>query len=114
MKFKIKINETTTLDDIRKELDAIKSANVTEIPLNHLRKIIEFLGASEIPGKGSSVRFHHKLLLQHPLYRGYFQIHKIHKGGDQDYIRRFDFKSILYNALITIIEIKEKNKDHVK
>ena len=108
MKFKIKINETTTLDDIRKELDFIKSANVNEIPLNHLRKIIAFLGATEVSGTGSSVRFHHKLLEKHRFYRGYFQVHKIHKGGDQDLIKRNDFKSILYNVLITIIDIKEK------
>jgi hypothetical protein len=114
MKIKIKIDDTTTLDDIRKELDSIKNANINEIPLNQLRKIITFLGATEIPGKGSSVRFQHKLLERHPLYHGYFQIHKIHKGGDQDFIKRFDFKSFLYNALITIIEIKEKQQTNVK
>ncbi len=114
MKFKIKIDETTTLDDIRKELEAIKSSNVNEIPLNYLRKIIDFLGATEIPGKGSSVRFHHKLLDRHPLYRGYFQVHKIHKGGDQDFVKRFDFKSFLYSSLITIIDIKEKSQTNVK
>jgi len=114
MKFKFKPDETTTLDDIRKELDNIKSANVNEIPLNHLKKIIDFLGATEIPGKGSSIRFHHKLLDRHPLYRGYFQVHKIHKGGDQDFVKRFDFKSFLYNALVAIIDIKEKTQNNVK
>jgi hypothetical protein len=110
MKFKIRLDATTTLDDIRKELDDLKSANVNEIPLNHLRKIINFLGATEIPGKGSSVRFYHKILERHPqFYGGHFQIHKIHKGGDQDFITRIDYRSILYRALVTIIEIKEKH-----
>jgi hypothetical protein len=109
MKFKIKINETTSLQDIRDELDSLKIANVNEIPLNHLRKIINFLGATEIPSTGgSSVRFQHRHLQKHPYYHGYFQIHKIHKGGDQDFVKKNDYRSILYNALITIIEIQEK------
>lgn len=41
--------------DIRDELDSLKTANVTEIPLNHLRKIINFLGATEIPSTGGQV-----------------------------------------------------------
>jgi hypothetical protein len=108
MKFKFKINENTTLDDVRKELEALKSANVSEIPLNHLCKIIEFLGAIQIIATGSSVRFSHEILKNHPYYHGFFQIHKIHKGGDMDEIKMTDFKKILYHTLITIIELKEK------
>lgn len=108
MKFKIKINENTSLDDIRNELEALKSANVTEIPLNHLLKIIGFLGAVQVPSTGSSVRFEHPLLKQHPYYRGYFSVHKIHKGGDNDQIKKNDFKAFLYQALITIIDLKDK------
>lgn len=108
MKFKIKINEKTTLDDIRIELEALKSANVTEIPLNHLFRIIEFLGAVQIPSTGSSVRFEHHLLRQHPYYHGYFAVHKIHKGGDNDQIRKNDYKAYLYPALLTIIELSAK------
>jgi hypothetical protein len=107
MKFKIKINENTTLEDIRKELDELRSANVNEIPFNHLRRIIEFLGAVQVTASGSSVRFEHPALIPHPYYHGYFQIHKIHKGGDQDEVRKIDFKSILYPALITIIDLLE-------
>jgi hypothetical protein len=108
MKFKFKINETTSLQDIRDELDNLKSANVTEIPFNHLKKIILFLGSTEASSTGSGIRFHHKLLEQHPYYNGYFQIHKVHKGGDQDLIKINDYRSFLYKALIAIIEIKEK------
>ena len=108
MNFKIKIDEYTSLDEIRNELAFIRNANVPEIPLNHLRKIIQFLGAEEVQGTGSSIRFYHKILEKHPLYRGYFQIHKIHKGGDQDFVKRNDYKSFLYNVLITIIELKER------
>lgn len=106
MKFKFKINEYTTLDDVRVELDSIRSANVKEIPLNHLRRIIEFLGAESVPVTGSSVRFTHPLLKDFPKYQGYFSVHKIHKGGDKDEIRMVDFKTYLYPALITIIEAK--------
>lgn len=108
MKFKIKINESTTLEDIRNELDDLKSANVTEIPLNHLLKIIEFLGAVQVPSTGSSVRFEHPALRKHPYYHGYFQVHKVHKGGDIDLIRKNDFKAYLYPALITIIDLTVK------
>jgi hypothetical protein len=108
MKFKIKINETTSLDDIRNELETLKSANVTELPLNHILKITEFLGAVQVQSTGSSVRFEHPLLRQHPYFHGYFAVHKIHKGGDNDLIRRNDFKAYLYPALMTLIELKEK------
>ena len=96
------------MQDIRVELDSLKSANIKEIPLNHLKKIISFLGATESTSTGSSVRYHHKLLERNPYYHGYFQIHKIHKGGDQDLIKMNDYRSFLYKALIAIIEIKEK------
>lgn len=108
MKFKFKTNEKTTLDDVREELDALKSANVNEIPLNHLLKIIGFLGAVQVPSTGSSVRFEHPLLKHHPYYHGYFSVHKIHKGGDKDQIKKNDFKAYLYQALITIIDLKDK------
>jgi hypothetical protein len=108
MKFKLKINETTTLDDIRNELETLKSANVNEIPLNHLLKIIEFLGAIQVPSTGSIVRFEHHILKKHPYYRGYFSIHKTHKGGDMDLIKRIDFKAYLYPALLAIIELTAK------
>ncbi len=108
MKFKFKINEATSLDDVREELEMLKLANVKEIPINYLRKIIEFLGANQITATGSSVRFTHPLLKSHPYYHGCFQIHKIHKGGNKDEIRMNDFKKILYPVLIIIIELKEK------
>jgi len=108
MKFKFKPNEDTTLEEIRQELENIKLANIPEIPLNHLRRIIEFLGARQVQATGSSVRFFHPALAEHPYYHGYFQIHKIHKGGDQDLIRRSDYKAILLPALLTIIDCTNK------
>jgi hypothetical protein len=107
MKFKFKINENTTLDDVRTELDALKSANVKELPLNHIRRIIDFLGAEPVPATGSSVRFSHPLLKKYHQYQGYFAVHKIHKGGDKNEIRMVDYKKYLYPALITIIEEKK-------
>jgi hypothetical protein len=106
MKFKFKINENTKLEDIRQELDNLKKANVTHLPYNHLRKIIEFLGSVQVSGTGSSIRFKNELLNKHPYYHGFFQIHKKHKGGNQDEISITDFKMILYPALIEIIEQK--------
>lgn len=105
MKFKIKINDSTTLADIRNELEVLKSANINEVPVNHLLKIIEFLGAFQVPSTGSSLRFAHHLLKQNPYYHGYFSVHKIHKGGDNDQIRKTDFKVYLYPALITILDL---------
>ncbi len=108
MKFKFKTNEKTTLDDVQNELDALKSANVKEIPLNHLRKIIDFLGGIPTTTTGSAVRFSHPLLKKFPQYQGYFSVHKIHKGGDKDEIRMVDYKKYLYAALSTIIETQKK------
>lgn len=108
MKFKIKINSDTTLKDILHELDELKTANVNELPLNHLLKIIDFLGAVQVPTTGSSLTFKHPLLNKHPYYHGFFSVHKIHKGGDNDLIRRTDFKSYLLPALLTIIEFSDK------
>ena len=108
MKFKIKINEDTLFNDIRLELENLRAAPVTEIPLNHLRKIIEFLGAYEVTKSVSRVRFSHHILYDHPYYHGYFQIHKIHKGGDKDQIKKNDYSRILHPTLITIIELLEK------
>lgn len=108
MKFKIKINENTTIEDIRTELENLKLANTNEIPLNHLLKITEFLGAKRIIATGSSVRFQHEILKSYPPYKGFFQVHKIHKGGDIDLIRKNDFKTYMYPVLSLIIELLEK------
>lgn len=108
MKFKFKSDENTTLDDIKKLLDEIKSTNVKEIPLNYLRNIIIFLGGEEVPAsRGSSVRFYHEILENHPYFHGFFQIHIIHKGGDQQLVKMHDYKKYLYNALKIIIELKK-------
>jgi hypothetical protein len=108
MKFKIKINEDTVLEDIRIELENLKSLNINEIPLNHLLKITEFLGAKRITATGSSVRFQHEIIKNYPPYKGFFQVHKIHKGGDVDLIRKNDFKTYLYPVLMLIIDLLEK------
>jgi hypothetical protein len=107
MKFKIKITENTSLGDIKEELEKLKKINVNEIPLNHIRKIIVFLGAEEIQATGSSIRFYHEILKDQPFYRGYFQIHKVHKGGNKDMIRKVDFVKYLYPVLVLIIELKQ-------
>ena len=109
MKFKLRINENTSFNDIEKELEKIKNSNVNEIPLNHIRKITTFLEVEEIQGKGSSIRFFHELLLENPFYKGYFQVHKIHKGGNKDEIRKSDFVKYLYPVLMILIKLKNRN-----
>jgi len=108
-KNKIKLNDVTTLDEVREYLDGIKSSAVKEIQLYPLLKIIDFLGATQVPTTGSAVRFTHPTLKNNPYYHGYFAVHKIHKGGDKDEIKMVDFKSYLYPALITIINEKKAN-----
>jgi len=104
MKFKIKINETTDFEYIKKELNKVKNSNVKEIPLNYIRRITMFLGIEEIQGTGSSIRFYHKSLESDRYFNGYFQIHKIHKGGNKEEIRKSDFVRYLYPVLLKIIE----------
>ena len=110
MKFKIKIDENTSLEDIKNELEKLKKANVSEIPLNYIRKITLFLGIEEIQGKGSGIRFYSEVLLEHPYYNGYFQVHKIHKGGNKELIRKSDYVKYVYPTLIIIIDLLRELK----
>ena len=110
MKFKIRITEKTVLEDIINELDKIKYAPVKVIPLNYIRKITVFLEIEEIKGKGSSVRFRHELLVEYPNFHdGIFQVHRVHKGGGREEIRKSDFVRYLDPVLRLIIELL-KNK----
>lgn len=107
MKNKFKITENTTLNDIKDQLDYIKTLSVKELELNSLRKIINYLGAEEVLGVGSKICFRHEILLKHPFYHGNFTVHKIHKGGSVELITMIDYKSYLYKALLEIIKLKE-------
>ncbi len=107
MKFKFKPKQNTTYSDVRIDLENLKKATINEIPLNHLRKICRFIGVEEIKATGSSVRFTHRTLEQHPYYRGFFQIHKIHKGGDQELVRKNDYKKYFYPAVLVILDTLE-------
>lgn len=114
--FKLKITEQTTIQDIENEIDKLyKNKQIKEIPLNYLVKIIEYLGAEQIQATGSSVRFRHELLVEHSAYyNGIFQIHKIHKGGNQDYVLHRNFKKYLYPALKQIIALKLNQNENRK
>ncbi len=109
MKFKFKKNDETSIDDALEELEKIKKSNINELPMNHLIKIMEFIGVEELKGAGGSgLRFRHECLLDEPFYTdGIFQIHKIHKGGEIE-IRMHDYKKFLYPTLIKIISIKKQ------
>lgn len=112
MGFKFKIDENTTLEEARVFLDMLKSANVIEFLFNDINKVLFFLDVEELPSKGgSAIRFRHKILKGHPHYLdGIFSIHVIHKGGNQRAVRKIDFKTYMYPALIQIIELLDKKK----
>ncbi len=115
MKFKFKITAETTLQDVLIELENLENAKVKEIPLNHIRKIMVFLGIEEISGRGSSVRFQSGYLASHPYYHeGIFQVHKIHKGGKLDKIKKSDYVKYLLPALKFIIEQKMIENERFK
>ncbi len=109
--FKFKITEQTTLQDVENVLDKLfESKQIKEIPLGFIKKIVEFLGGEQVHATGSSVRFYHQLLVDHEFYyKGLFQIHKTHKGGNQDFVLHRNFKKYLYPALKEIIALKKIN-----
>ncbi len=113
MKFKCKISKHAGLTEIKNELDRLKEIKLSVIQLNCIRKFTSLLGCKEIPGKGSSIRFRHEFLVDEPYYTdGIFQVHKIHKGGNKEEIRKSDFVKYIYPHLIKIIEKQIKiNKD---
>lgn len=110
MKLKFKINNETTLDDALEELEKIKKCNLKELPMNHLVKIMEFIGVEPLSGAGGSgLRFRHECLVDEPYFTdGIFQVHRIHKGGAEIKIRIHDYKKYLYPTLIKIISIKKQ------
>lgn len=110
MKFKFKINDETSLDDAFEELEKIKKSNLKELPMNHLIKIMEFIGIEEMSGSGGSgLRFRSEYLIDEPYYTdGIFQVHRIHKGGSEIKIRMHDYKNYLYPTLVKIISIKKQ------
>jgi hypothetical protein len=110
MKFKFKISESTTDDDIKQELDRLYKLNIKEIPLNYVLKLIDFLGVKKVPASGAALRFHHSALEDHKyFYEGFFSVHKIHKGGNEQLITIHDYRKYLYPPLIAIIEIKRQS-----
>lgn len=106
MKFKFKITEDTTIEDAEKELENLYNAPTVELPFSHIIKIAEFLGAElQDSPRGSMERFKHPLA---PTPGNYFEVHVIHKGGNEVLIMRANFKKYIYPILIEIIRIKKK------
>lgn len=106
MKFKLKIKEDTTLEEIEDELDVLYDAPVPDLPFKYIEKMAVFLGAERMKSpSGSMERFKHPLA---PTPGNYFGVHVIHKGGDEMLIRRVDYKKYLYPILTEIIKLKKK------
>jgi hypothetical protein len=101
---KIKINATTSDNDIKNHLLQLKKLNVNEIPLNDLLRICDYLGAKRLQTTGSSIRFYHEALKTNQYLHGIFTVHKIHKGGNKDLIRKRDFTKFMLPSLLIILE----------
>jgi len=102
MKFKFKITEETTIDDVEKELNNLYDANVTEIPFNHIIKIAEYLGCEyQDSPRGSQERFRHPSM---KTFGGYFGVHVTHTKVKM--VRKVNFKKYLYKPLIQILTEK--------
>ena len=112
MSFKFKVNDNTTLDDARNFLDELRKANVKELYLNDIRKVLTFLGVTEIGlTGGSAIRFKHESLIGQKYHLdGIFIIHIIHKGGNQQIVTKNDFKNYMYDPLVLIIELLKNKK----
>ncbi|GEM_PF-5219687 len=108
-KFKFKITDSTTLDDIENELERLKQLQINEIPFPYIKKILDFLDVEFLPNKGgSAIRFKHKYLVSNPNYlHGIFTVHKLH-GRKNIVISKYDFKKYLLPPIKLIIyKIKE-------
>lgn len=98
-KFKFK---GTTTEDVEEELERLCKIDVTEIPLNHIKRVISVIGVVYVAGQnsGSQVRF------QHPDAETpghFFGVHRVHKGKAEELVRRRDFKQYLMPQLQIII-----------
>lgn len=102
---KFKINRDTTLDEIDKELDSLYRSALTELELNEIIKIAEFLDCEYLGHtKGSAVRFKHTCISS---FGNFFTVHLIH-GKKVDLIRIRDFKQYIYPNLKQIVQFKKK------
>ena len=112
-KFKFKVTDNTTIDDVECELEKLKNLDVQEMPLNHILKITDFLSVEKLRGRaggtGSSVRFRHSYLEHYKHYhQGYFKIDLIHTGKAERIIGKRDFVRYLLPPLLEIIKIKRE------
>jgi len=108
-KLKIRINPSSSLDDIEKVIDGVIKSGQREIKLNQLIKIMDALGGEYLTGKkggkGSQARFRHPdLTLYSSHYQdGQFGVHFIHAGKENKKVLIKDFKDYFYHTLRKII-----------
>ena len=109
VKFKFKITNETSIEDIEREFDDLCNTNANEIPLNHIVKLAKFLDVEYygVDKGGSAVRFRHDIISN---FGGYFTVHIKHKGGDEQLIKKTDYKAFLYKNFKQIITYKKQNK----
>ena len=107
------LSNTINFEDIKKDfkenlrviaiLHDLGKANITEIPFNHICKILEFIGAElQKNTTGSQKRFYHP---DCPTFGGYFGVHIIHKGKDDVSVAKQNFKTYILPRAREIIEI---------
>ena len=111
-KFKIKIDVDSTIEEINQCVNRVLSLKTKSYELSIIKKLLFAINVEELKSKGgSAIRFYHKALEEHPYYtHGIFSVHKIHKGGSKDEIRKSDFEKYLLPPIRIIIEhiVKEK------
>ena len=105
---RLKLNEDTTFDDISEYLTEFAKQNTPELQFNFINRVLLYLGCEEVTSTGSAVKFFHKALITDPMRKGYFQVHRKHKGGDQLIIKRTDYRKFLLPPVLRIIEYKKQ------
>jgi hypothetical protein len=114
VKFKIKLKNNASPDNIKNVLDALEKLQSNEIPFNFIIKLAKALGAEyqnkgQSRGKGSMERFYHKDLANYHHYtNGYFSVHVVHKGKSQVLVHKKNFQKYILPHLRLLLELKKE------
>jgi len=97
VKLRIRVNQSSTIEEIAEVFENILNCGQKEVELNHLIKIVEALGGEYVTGKksgkGSKEKFRHEILHNDSFYcDGTFGIDRIHGGKENIKVRMEDVK----------------------
>jgi hypothetical protein len=111
-KLKIRVNQSSTIEEIAEAFEDVLNCGQKEVEFNHLIKIVEALGGEYVTGKnsgkGSRERFRHEMLSKNSRYHdGIFGVDRIHGGKDSVKVRMIDLKRFFKPAIEDIIEAKK-------